>query len=64
MKLYPTKPCCGADHTFQTSVIPAFRGRTRKTQRWVRDVQIHHIKGEARFWHWKDQTDDLKAGAV
>ncbi len=53
-KLYPSKQCCDADVTMETTVKEMFRG---KPLRLVRAKAIHHVLGERRFWHWSDQTD-------
>ena len=57
MKLWPSKKCCNADRTFETAMLERRRG---KTPQFKRAKQIHHIRGEERFWHWSDQTDAIE----
>jgi len=54
MNLYPSKQCCDADVTMETSVIVVHKGMP---VRLVRAKQIHHVLGDCRFWHWSDQID-------
>lgn len=61
MKLWPSKKCCGADKTFETTVISMPRGNPPRIKR---AKQIHHVKGEQRFWHWSDQIGNLNLDAV
>ena len=54
--LFPSKAdCCGDPWapvtTKETSVTRVFRNGA-----WKRSKQIHHARGEERFWHWSDQA--------
>ena len=52
---YPAKRCCDADRTYQSTVREASRSGLRK-----RSQMVMHIRGEERFWHWKDQLGDIQ----
>jgi hypothetical protein len=56
MKWHRTKQCCNADHTYVSSVRAAMRGNPPKLKR---SQMVLHVRGEERFWHWKDQVGNL-----
>lgn len=55
MKLFPSKPCCGADQTAETTVTERRVHPHGGSVAYKRAKMIFHVKGEMRFWHWSDQ---------
>lgn len=51
-RLFPSKAtCCDADVTKETSMVSMRRGRPFTIKR---AKQIHHARGDRRYWHWSD----------
>lgn len=67
MKLYDRDPgCCEADLTACTAAaerpVKDLRGRkpARTHPHRLRSIQVHHVRGTRRFWHWLDQVPYLE----
>ncbi len=60
VKLQPTpNHCCHADVTMVSTVRAIPRGRPPRTKR---SQMVFHLRGKERFWHWRDQTHNLREG--